>query len=197
MKDIILGHKVERDELLRQGFVLREGIEEARKSLDTNLIKVIIGPRRAGKSVFALQLLQGVDFAYLNFDDERFVRISDYDDILKAIIQVYGNTHYLLFDEIQNLERWELLVNRLQRRGYNLVLTGSNSRLLSTGLASHLTGRYLQFQVLPFSLFISGTPPQDTALEIDAGWNLLSLRINEKKSIDDLISGNEDKIMSV
>ena len=44
MKDIILGHKVERDELLRQGFVLMEGIEEARKSLDTNLIKVIIGP---------------------------------------------------------------------------------------------------------------------------------------------------------
>lgn len=151
MKDIVLGHKIERDELLRQDFVLREGIEEARKSLDTNLIKVIVGPRRAGKSVFALQLLQDIDFAYLNFDDERLAGISDYDDILKAIIQVYGNTRYFLFDEIQNLERWELFVNRLQRRGYNLVLTGSNSRLLSTELASHLTGRYLQFQVFPFS----------------------------------------------
>lgn len=62
-------------------------------------------------------MLQGVDFAYLNFDDERLVRISDYDDILKAIIQVYGNTHYLLFDEIQNLERWELLVNRATAQG--------------------------------------------------------------------------------
>lgn len=151
MKDIVLGHKIEKDELLRQGFVLREGIEEARKSLDTNLIKVIVGPRRAGKSVFALQSLQDIDFAYLNFDDERLAGISDYDDILKAIVQVYGNTRYFLFDEIQNLERWELLVNRLQRRGYNLVLTGSNSRLLSAELASHLTGRYLQFQVFPFS----------------------------------------------
>lgn len=151
MKDIVLGHKIERDELFRQDFVLREGIKEARKSLDTNLIKVIVGPRRAGKSVFALQLLQDIDFAYLNFDDERLAGISNYDDILKAIIQVYGNTRYFLFDEIQNLERWELLVNRLQRRGYNLVLTGSNSRLLSAELASHLTGRYLQFQVFPFS----------------------------------------------
>jgi len=151
MKDIVLGHKIEKDELLRQGFVLREGIEEARKSLDTDLIKVIVGPRRAGKSVFALQSLQDIDFAYLNFDDERLAGISDYDDILKAIIQVYGNTRYFLFDEIQNLERWELLVNRLQRRGYNLVLTGSNSRLLSAELASHLTGRYIQFQVFPFS----------------------------------------------
>jgi predicted AAA+ superfamily ATPase len=151
MKDIVLGHKIERDELLRQGFVLREGIEGARKSLDTDLIKVIVGPRRAGKSVFALQSLQDIDFAYLNFDDERLAGISDYDEILKAIIQVYGNTRYFLFDEIQNLERWELLVNRLQRRGYNLVLTGSNSRLLSAELASHLTGRYIQFQVFPFS----------------------------------------------
>ncbi len=151
MKDIVLGHKAERDALLEQDFIPRQGITEARKALDKDLIKVIIGPRRAGKSVFALQLLQGLHFAYLNFDDERLVNIADYDDLLKAIIQVYGDTRCFLFDEIQNLQRWELLVNRLQRRGYNLILTGSNSKLLSAELASHLTGRYLQFQILPFS----------------------------------------------
>lgn len=151
MKNIILGHKHERDELLRQNFVPREGIEHARNNLENNLIKVIVGPRRAGKSVFALQMLHGADFAYLNFDDERLVGVGDYDEILKSLIEVYGEIRFLLFDEIQNLDKWELFVNRLQRRGFRILLTGSNSRLLSMELSSHLTGRYLQFQVLPFS----------------------------------------------
>lgn len=57
----------------------------------------------------------------------------------------------MLFDEIQNLDRWELFLNRLQRKGFNLVITGSNSRLLSRELSTHLTGRYVEFQLLPFS----------------------------------------------
>ena len=97
MKNVILGHKRELDELLTRDFVPREGVEHARKNLENNLIKVIVGPRRAGKSVFALQILRGVKFAYVNFDDERLVGLSDYDDILKAIIQVYGEVNYLFF----------------------------------------------------------------------------------------------------
>lgn len=151
MKEIIAGHKAERDGLLSAPYVEREGIGEARKSMRNNLIKVIVGPRRAGKSVFALQMLQGQDFAYLNFDDERLLGLSDYDDLIKAIRQVYGETKTILFDEIQNLDRWELFINRMQRKGFNLVITGSNSRLLSKELATHLTGRYIRFQLLPFS----------------------------------------------
>ncbi len=151
MKDIVLGHKAERDELLNVRYVPREGIQDARKSMKNNLIKVIVGPRRAGKSVFAMQMLEGQDFAYLNFDDERLIGMSDYDDILKAVRQVYGETKTILFDEIQNLDKWELFLNRLHRKGFNLVITGSNSRLLSRELATHLTGRYIQFQILPFS----------------------------------------------
>lgn len=151
MKDIVFGHKTERDELLAAQYVQREGLSEAVKSVKNNLIKVIIGPRRAGKSVFAMKMLQGQDFAYLNFDDERLLGISDYDDLLKAIRQVYGETKTVLFDEIQNLDRWELFLNRLQRKGFNLVITGSNSRLLSRELSTHLTGRYVEFQLLPFS----------------------------------------------
>jgi hypothetical protein len=141
MKNIVLGHKAERDELLKAQYVLREGLQDARKSMKNDLIKVIVGPRRAGKSVFAIQILEGMDFAYLNFDDERLLNVSDYDDLLKAIRQVYGETKTILFDEIQNLHNWELFLNRLHRRKFNLVITGSNSRLLSRELATFLKAR--------------------------------------------------------
>ena len=54
-------------------------------------------------------------------------------------------------DEVQNVEGWELFVSRLQRLGYNLVVTGSNSKLLSRDLATHLTGRYVAIELFPFS----------------------------------------------
>jgi hypothetical protein len=96
-------------------------------------------------------MLEGLNFAYLNFDDERLVSISDYDELLKAIRQIYGETKVVLFDEIQNLPKWELFINRLHRRGFNIILTGSNAYLLSRELSTHLTGRYIQFQIFPFS----------------------------------------------
>lgn len=151
MREVILSQKLERDELLEGRYIPREGIKNAREQLHNNLIKVITGPRRAGKSVFSIQMLEGINFAYLNFDDERLTRILDYDEILKAIRQVYGETKIILFDEIQNLPRWELFVNRLHRRGYNIIITGSNAHLLSRELSTHLTGRYIQFQLYPFS----------------------------------------------
>ena len=151
MKEGILGQKIERDELVKKQYIPREGIVAARASMNDPLIKVITGPRRSGKSVFAIQLLEGINFGYLNFDDERLIGEKDYERFIKTIREVYGDTKYLLFDEIQNLPGWELFVNRLHRRGFNLVLTGSNSRLLSRELATHLTGRYIPFQILPFS----------------------------------------------
>lgn len=151
MKEIVLSHKIERDELLEGKYVPRENLQKAREGIQNKLIKVIVGPRRAGKSVFCIQMLEGTDFAYLNFDDERLVGISDYDELLKAIRQVYRETKTLLFDEIQNLRNWELFVNRLHRRGFNIIITGSNAHLLSRELSTHLTGRYVQFFVFPFS----------------------------------------------
>jgi len=154
MKNIVMSHKLERDELLKGSFVPRAGLAEAVQSMSGGLIKVVIGPRRAGKSVFAVQMLQasiGSDFAYINFDDERLMAPLDLDELLKAMIQVYGNNRTVFFDEIQNVPRWELFVNRLQRRGYNIILTGSNAHLLSRELSTHLTGRYREFRLLPFS----------------------------------------------
>ena len=156
---------MERDALLGGHYVPRKGLNTARESLRHDLIKVITGPRRAGKSVFAVQMLKDVNFAYLNFDDERLVDISDYDELLKSLAEVYGETEFILFDEIQNLPAWELFVNRLHRRGINLVITGSNSRLLSKELATHLTGRFIEFQVFPFS-FVEFLRARNFAIDI-------------------------------
>lgn len=151
IKEIIISQREERDFLLSRDYVPREGLAEARASLGNDLIKVIVGPRRAGKSVFALLMLKDLDFSYLNFDDERLLSIRDYDEIFKGLQEVYGPTPYILLDEVQNLDAWELWVSRLQRRGLKIVVTGSNSKLLSRELSTHLTGRYKAFNLYPFS----------------------------------------------
>ena len=81
------------------------------------------------------------------------------EDALIVHQSVYNKPRYLLFDEIQNLPRWELFVNRLQRQGYRLVVTGSNANLLSSELATHLTGRHAAKVLFPFSFgeFLSAT----------------------------------------
>ncbi|MEW6006992.1 MAG: ATP-binding protein [bacterium] len=151
VKDIVGQHKVEKERLLLKDYILREKLNFAKKYLDSNLVKIIIGPRRAGKSIFSLLLLKDRDFAYINFDDEAILKIKDYDEILTSILEVYPNTNIILFDEIQNLPGWELFVNKLQRRGFNLVLTGSNASLLNQELSTRLTGRYIPIEIFPFN----------------------------------------------
>jgi len=122
------------------------------KIFESDLIKVIIGPRRAGKSFFAIHTLAKLgSVGYVNFDDEKLTEVKDYNEITNTLNSIYINPKYLLFDEIQNLDKWELFVNRLQRQGYNLVITGSNSKLLSQELATHLTGRHIPINLFPFS----------------------------------------------
>jgi predicted AAA+ superfamily ATPase len=151
INDIVLQYKKEKEYLLSQNYVKRDKLDVARKALNSNLVKVITGPRRAGKSVFAMLLLKDTNFAYLNFDDENLLKIENQDEIITGIFEVYKKPQFILFDEIQNLRNWELFVNKLQRRGYNLILTGSNAKLLSQELASVLTGRHITIDILPFS----------------------------------------------
>jgi predicted AAA+ superfamily ATPase len=91
------------------------------------------------------------NFGYVNFDSEALVNLENYEDLISEIKQVYEDPKILFFDEIQDLPRWELFVNRLQRQGYNVIVTGSNSKLLSSELAGHLTGRHIPTTVLTFS----------------------------------------------
>ena len=149
IRDIILIQKRELENKLKEKYIERE-IDA--KKIGHSLIKVIIGPRRAGKSFFAVHALKNIaNFGYANFDDEKLVEIEDFNEIINSINDIYDNPKYLLLDEIQNLKNWELFVNRLQRQGYNLVITGSNSKLLSQELSTHLTGRHLLINVFPFS----------------------------------------------
>lgn len=146
--DALITQRREIESRLKERYVERDVEIRGRTG---NLIRVISGPRRAGKSFFAMnQLPQDGRFGYVNFDDERLVS-RDGDEIIAAIKEVFDAPEVLFLDEIQNLPNWELFVNRLQREGYRLLLTGSNSQLLSSELATHLTGRYLQTTLFPFS----------------------------------------------
>lgn len=152
IKTVILQQKEERDALLRREYATRRVFGGARLDLlATGVIKLITGPRRAGKSVFSLQLLKPKHFAYLNFDDALLLRYFDENTVMQALLEVYPGFEYLFLDEIQNLPEWDLWVAKLYRRGINLVITGSNSKLLSNEMASALTGRFIQINILPFS----------------------------------------------
>ena len=148
IKERLILQKREIESKLKEKYIERN----QNLKLNNDMIKVIVGPRRAGKSFFAMHFLNKQEkFGYVNFDDEKLVEVENYDEIITAINLVYDNPKFILFDEIQNLPKWELFVNRLQRQGYNLVITGSNSNLLSKELATHLTGRHLLTNIFPFS----------------------------------------------
>ncbi len=136
---------------IRLRIIPREAEDRFKTLLNSKLIKVVLGVRRCGKSVLSSALLKGKPFAYVNFDDER-LREVEANEILAALYQVYGKGFKFLFlDEIQNLDHWELFTNRLHRIGLNLIVTGSNAKLLSKELATHLTGRHLSLELFPFS----------------------------------------------
>lgn len=129
--------------------------EEKLVDLDSNLAQVIIGVRRSGKSTLCFNVLKSLNekFAYVNFDDERFseLQTSDLNTILEGLYKIYGDFNYLFLDEIQNIEGWHLFVNRLLRQRMHVIVSGSNAKLLSGELATHLTGRNDQIELYPFS----------------------------------------------
>lgn len=129
--------------------------EEDEIDLDSHLAQVVIGVRRSGKSTLCYNALKSknVNFAYVNFDDERFedMQTSDLNTVLEVLYKIYGDFKYLFLDEIQNIEGWHLFVNRLLRQRMHIIVTGSNAKLLSGELATHLTGRNNQIELFPFS----------------------------------------------
>ena len=149
VRDALLQQKRELD--LRKGEPYIGRTTEMRDG-NSRLIRIVIGPRRAGKSFFLTRYLsaQGL-FGYVNFDDEELNNKEKIPDILTAVQDLYPGAKTLLLDEIQNIPGWELLVNRLARQGYTLYITGSNAHLLSRELATHLTGRHTVTTIFPFS----------------------------------------------
>ena len=152
MKTIILNQRKERDELLSRPYLTRRNSHEADTLLSSHLIKLITGPRRVGKSTQALLMLRNKNFAYLNFDSQPLLDAWDANLVMRMLDDVYPGYEYILLDEVQNLDAWDLWVSELYRLGKNLVITGSNAKMLSSEMATVLTGKYLQVEMLPFSL---------------------------------------------
>ena len=129
--------------------------EESQVDLDSNLAQVVIGVRRSGKSTLCYNVLKphAKNFTYVNFDDERFEKLKteDLNIVLEVLYKIYGNFTYIFLDEIQNIAGWHLFVNRLLRQKIHVLVTGSNAKLLSGELATHLTGRNEQIELFPFS----------------------------------------------
>ncbi|MBP5449206.1 MAG: ATP-binding protein [Spirochaetales bacterium] len=129
--------------------------EENFVNLNSTLAKVVIGVRRSGKSMLCCNVLKKseVHYAYMNLDDERLSAMtgSDLNDALQVLYKIYGDFTHLFIDEIQNIPEWFLFVNRLLRNGMHILITGSNAKLLSGELATHLTGRYSKIELFPFS----------------------------------------------
>jgi len=147
-----MNQRKERDELLSRPYLIRRSSQDSDVLLNSHLIKLITGPRRVGKSTHALLMLRDKNFAYLNFDSQPLLDAWDANLVMRMLDDVYPNYEYLLLDEVQNLDAWDLWVSELFRKGINLVITGSNAKMLSSEMATVLTGKYLQIEMFPFSM---------------------------------------------
>lgn len=123
--------------------------------MSDNEIVVISGVRRCGKSTLLNEIRsknKEQDY-YLNFDDERLVHftLDDFQKTCELFVELFGNQKTYYFDEIQNIKGWERFVRRLYDYGNKVFVTGSNASMLSRELGTHLTGRFYQFELYPFS----------------------------------------------
>ena len=153
LKTILADQKDELDDLISGDWCHRS--EERLIDLDSRMAQVVIGVRRSGKSILCVNVIKGSGeiFAYVNFEDEKLVKATsdDFNTILECLYQLYGDFSHIFLDEIQNIEGWQHFVNRLLRRGMHVLMTGSNAKLLSSELATHMTGRHMDIELYPFS----------------------------------------------
>ena len=137
-------------------------LKRIREFYDSDLIKILVGIRRCGKSVILEQIIEelknkGIDenhIIYVNFEFIEFEELTDYKKLnayVKERIQD-DKMYYLFFDEIQNVDNFEKVVNSLRAsKKVSIFITGSNSRLLSEELSTVLSGRYVSFRINPLS----------------------------------------------
>lgn len=137
-------------------------LSKIREFYSSDIIKVITGIRRCGKSVLLKQIIdeikeQNIDekhIIYINFEDVEYAFIKNYLDLNKYIKEkiVDNEKYYLFFDEIQMVNEWEKVINSFKATlNVSLFITGSNSKLLSGEFATLLSGRYVSFKLAPFS----------------------------------------------
>lgn len=137
-------------------------LKRIRPFYGSEMVKVITGIRRCGKSTIMRQIIEeiqenGVEedhIIYINFEDYKYRKICNPDELYGYVEENIRDNqkYYLFFDEIQNVDEFELVINSFRAtHDASIFITGSNSKLLSGELATHLSGRTLSFKVLPFN----------------------------------------------
>jgi len=137
-------------------------LKKLRDSYDSELIKVIMGIRRCGKSVLLLQIMEELKqkgikddhIIYMNFEDYDFIDYTEAKEFNKYIKEKIKDKkkYYLFFDEIQNVKDFERVINSFRATmNVSIFITGSNSKLLSGELATVLTGRFISIKMMPFT----------------------------------------------
>jgi predicted AAA+ superfamily ATPase len=145
----------QQEEELVAPFVSRRDEKKLNQLASNKEIIVITGVRRCGKSAL-LQYIRKQNKQkdyYFNFEDERLVTftVSHFQMLQEVFVELFGNQKTYYFDEIQNIENWELFVRRLYNAGNKIYITGSNATLFSDELGTRLTGRYISCRIYPFS----------------------------------------------
>ncbi|MDY6789083.1 MAG: ATP-binding protein [Candidatus Nanohaloarchaea archaeon] len=152
-KSVLAEQREELKEIEREEKIIRrDRLSFAEDALSEPNILAVIGVRRCGKSIFSYLAAKQDSFGYINFDDERLrgVDADDLNRLLQACYSLFGDVDYVVLDEPQHVEGWEMFANRL-RRTKRVIVTGSSADLLSGELASRLTGRYILLEMYPFS----------------------------------------------
>lgn len=136
-------------------------LERIRPFYDADIIKILTGSRRSGKSKIIELIIQELrdkgiknrNIIYINFEDLKFEEIDDYKKLNEYVLKNKGDEkQYLFFDEIQHVKSFEKAINSF-RVSFNcsIFITGSNSKMLSTEISTLLTGRIIEFSVYPFT----------------------------------------------
>ena len=142
-----------------------EYIKQIVPFIDKDVIKVLTGIRRSGKSVMLKLLMEelknrGINenqFIYINFENLKYRKLKNYERLYDFILNKVDDkykSYYIFLDEIQEVEEWERCVNSLrvdEELRFDIYITGSNAKLLSGELSTYLAGRYIEFVVYPFS----------------------------------------------
>ena len=137
-------------------------IKRIRPFYDSEMVKVFTGIRRCGKSTIMKQIIEEIKsgyasedkILYINFEDYKYRKLSNPDSLYEYVeAWIQGEEkHYLFFDEIQNVDEFELVINSFRAtHNTSIFITGSNSKLLSGELATHLSGRTISFRIMPFN----------------------------------------------
>lgn len=151
----------------RVGFLRHLYLEQVLGYVESRLLKVLMGQRRSGKSTIFKQVISSLitkgvnphNILYLNFELHS-LRFIHTDEILAQVVRTYikkikpQGKIYLFFDEIQEVEKWEKIINSYlatDKYDFEIFLTGSNAHLLSTELSTLVTGRYVEIPIYPFS----------------------------------------------